>query len=363
MGRVYPNFKNRLYHVASHDGIRVIRVLTYVTANKGVARRTANYVFYMIMAVLTAPFVGKVDVVLSTSPQFFNGLAGYFVSRLKRVPWILEIRDLWPASIHSVGAIKANAVTALLRRLEVFAYRKADRIVALTRSFKTHIAACGCPPEKIEILPNGVNLETFRVDQDAAALARRYDTAGKFVAAYFGTHGMAHGLGVILEAARRLKDREDILFLMVGDGAEKDNLVARCAELRLDNVRMLDQQPKEVIRELWALADVSLVLLRKLDVFQTVVPSKIFEAMAARSAIILGVAGECKELIEQAKSGICIEPESVDELVAAILWCLENPDKREELGRNGRDYVEKHYDRSVLAGRYLEIIRSTASPR
>ncbi len=355
MGKAYPGYKNRFYQVEEKDGIRAIKVWTYITANEGFVKRTWNYIFYMKMAIWIAPFIGKADVVISTSPQFFNGLAGYFVSRLKRAPWILEIRDLWPESILTVGAIKNKTIIKILEYLEMFAYRKADLIVPVTDAFKTYMVDKGVDESKIHVVTNGVNLDFYKPAEKSQALAEELGVSGKFVAAYVGTHGMAHHLETILEAAQQC-DNPDIVFLMVGDGAERERLLRMKQEMGLDNVVMVRQLPKEKMPALWSITDVSLVLLKRSDLFKSVIPSKIFESMAMQCPIILGVEGEVKGIIEQAESGICIEPESASGLLQAVSRLQDDSKLAAQIGEHGRRYVSEHYDRAMLAKRFEELI-------
>ncbi|MGE0468506.1 MAG: glycosyltransferase family 4 protein [Nitrospira sp.] len=357
-GRVYEGYRNRLYHQETRDGINVIRVWTFVTANEGFIKRTLNYLSYMCSAVIGSLLLPKADIVLSTSPQFFNGLAGYFVSRLKRIPWVLEIRDLWPESIVAVGAIRSPWVIKLLEWIERFAYQKADRIVPVTDSFKTYLLSKGIKADKIIVVKNGVDLAQYTPLDGVNSLAEDLGLRGKFVVSYFGTHGMAHHLETIFHAARRLSHLKNIVFLMVGDGAERQTLVQMRDKMALDNVMMLDQQPKSRMRELWALSNVSLVLLKKSDLFKTVIPSKIFESLAMAKPIILGVEGESAELIQAAQAGICIQPEQADELAARVLELAENPELCRQLGKNGRKYVIEHFDRTVLARKLTSVVEA-----
>jgi glycosyltransferase involved in cell wall biosynthesis len=361
MGRIYPNYKNRLYHCEMVEGIRVIRLLTYVTPNSRFLRRSLNYFFYMVMAICSAPFLPKADVAISTSPQFFNGLAGYFVSRLKRVPWILEIRDLWPESIVAVGAIENRWVIRILEGIESWAYKKADCIISLTDTFKPHIVAKGGEPAKIDVIKNGVNTTLFQKQAVDPEVAKRLGLADKFVAAYIGTHGMAHGLEVILDAAERLIDEPRIAFVLVGDGAEKKRLIKERDARGLHNVIMLDQQPKDMMPAVWALSDVSLILLRKLDLFTAVIPSKMFEALATETPIILGVEGESREIVEQSGGGLCIEPENAEALAEAVRDLSNDAAACSELGRNGRAYVCANFDRPQLAKKLLASLERSVS--
>jgi glycosyltransferase involved in cell wall biosynthesis len=360
-GNIYLGYKNKLFQREESEGIKVVRLWTYVTANEGLFRRTLNYFSYMVSAIFAAPFLPRADVVLSTSPQFFNGLAGYFVSRLKRAPWVLEIRDLWPESILVVGAIKNRWIIRALEYLEIFAYRKADRVVPVTDAFKRYIVGKGIREEKIEVVKNGVDLDFYKVAEGANPVVEEFGLSGKFVSAYFGTHGMAHHLETVLEAAALLRARKDILFLLVGDGAERQKLLALREERGLDNVMMLDQQPKQKMPFLWQCSNVSMVLLKKSHMFKMVIPSKIFESMAMQIPLILGVEGESREIIETARSGLCIEPQNATELARCVADLADKPELCEELGRNGRRYVSEHYDRHVLAAKYERLMVQLAN--
>ena len=331
-------------------------IITYLSANKGFLKRILNYVSYMFSAILLCSLVKDVSVVVSTSPQFFCGLAGYFVSRLKRIPWVLEIRDLWPESIIAVGAIKNRRIIDLLEAIESFMYRKADRVVALTEAFKRHIMKRGISAESITIIKNGADLSQFAPLPKENAFRKQEGLTGKFVASFVGTHGMAHGLGTVFKTAEILKDRKDIIFLLVGDGAERENLVRMKEATGLKNVMMLGQQKKERMPEIIAASDACMVLLIKQDLFKTVIPSKIFEAMAMERPIILGVEGESQAIIEEGDCGLCIEPENAQALADAVVRLKDDAALAERLGKNGKRFVEKFYNRETLAAVYLELL-------
>ncbi len=355
-GRVYEGYRNRIFQRETKDGINVIRVWTFVTANEGFLKRTLNYISYMCSVIFFSLLLPKADVVLSTSPQFFNGLAGYFVGKMRRIPWVLEIRDLWPESIVAVGAIKNQTIIKMLEWIERFAYRNADLIVPVTDSFKAYMIGKGIEANKIAVVKNGVDLAHYTPVDGAPALAEELGLTGKFVVSYFGTHGMAHHLETILEAARRLSHVPNIVFLMVGDGAERQVLVQMRNAMGLQNVMMLDQQPKSRMPDFWALSAVSLVLLKKSDLFKTVIPSKMFESLAMAKPIVLGVEGESAELLQVAQAGLWIEPEDVDQLVARVLALSNDRELCQRLGRNGRRFVMEHFDRIVLARKLVSMI-------
>ncbi len=358
-GQVYDGYRNCLFQREECQGIRVIRIWTFITANEGFVKRTLNYISYLIAVVLVTPWLPQANVVISTSPQFFNGLAGYFVSRILRIPWVLEIRDLWPESILAVGAITNRRIIQLLEWLEKFAYRKADWIVPVTDSFQRFIAEKGITPDKITVIKNGANLALYNPMAGENTMTELLDLKGKMVASYFGTHGMAHHLETILYAAKQLQDYPDIVFLLAGDGAERKNVLALHQQLKLTNVLMLEQQPKHLMPSLWALSSVSLILLRKSDLFQTVIPSKIFESMAMEKPIILGVEGESAEIVRAADAGFCIEPENSQELAQRMLELYQQPELRSRFGANGRKHVCKYYDRATLARKFEKILENT----
>jgi colanic acid biosynthesis glycosyl transferase WcaI len=362
-GRAYPGYRNRLWQEEERDGVGVIRLWTWLAANEGFLPRISNYVSYLLSVLLWMWRLPKADVVLSTSPQFFCGLAGWLLKRRRR-PWVLEIRDLWPESIVTVGAMKRGAAIKLLEAIERFAYRQADLVVSVTDGFVPHIRARrGGGP--IAVVKNGVDLTTFTTPDAAAEAEFRaaHGLSGKFVAAYVGTHGMAHKLDTVLEAAELLRDRSDIAFLLVGDGAERERLVGEVAARGLSNVVMLAQQPKSAMPGIWAASDAALVLLRRVDTFKTVIPSKMFEAMAMACPMVLGVEGEAKALMEAGGAGIAITPESAQELAAAVTRLADDPAVAAQLGDSGRSFVAREFDRRVLADRLLTEMQALVAAR
>jgi glycosyltransferase involved in cell wall biosynthesis len=360
-GKVYDGYRNRLWQREERDGIRVIRLWTFVTANEGFLKRSLNYVSFMLACMVAAPFLPKADVVVTTSPQFFNGLAGYPVSRMKRAPWILEIRDLWPESVVAVGGMKPGPIIRLLEALEMFAYRKADAIVPVTDSFERYMIGKGIAAAKIHVIKNGVDASVYQPHAGSNPLRTELGLDGKFVAAYFGTHGMAHKLETLLEAAGLLRDHPDIVFLLIGDGAERQRLLGLRDAQGLSNVKMLDQQPKAKMPLLWDLAAVSVVHLKKSPVFKTVIPSKIFESMAMEKPVLIGVEGESAEIIGKAGAGICVEPENAQQLASAVLRLARDPDTLRSMGERGRAFVIDNFDRDRLAMRYEALIGRVVS--
>lgn len=360
-GKVYAGYKNKLYQKEMVDGIEVIRIWTYLSANEGFGKRALNYFSYFISVVVLSIFMlSRKDIVLSTSPQFFNGLAGYPVSKILKAVWVLEIRDLWPESILAVGAMKNKKIISILYAIEKFMYKKADYIIPVTDAFNTYISKIIYPYRKTCVINNAVNNDFFNpksVDIEALTEFKQYYALeNKFVISYVGTHGMAHGLKTLLNAAKVLRNRKDIIFLLIGDGAEKNALKKIKKELSLDNVLMLPQLPKDKMPMVLGASDISIVHLKRDKAFEKVIPSKLFESMAMGKPVILGVKGEAAKIINQSRSGVCIEPENHLQMANAILALKRDVAGYRKMSNAGMNYVRCNYDRRKLAQDYLNVL-------
>ncbi|MDX6611697.1 MAG: hypothetical protein QOD75_883 [Blastocatellia bacterium] len=357
-GAVYDGYRNRLTK-ETIEGIPVTRVPMYIAENRGTFRRTISYISFMLTAIWYARTLDRQpDLVVASSPQFFSGLAGYVISRWRRVPFVLEVRDLWPDSIVAVGASKRNWLIRLFEKLEMYLYRHSTHIVTVTESFKRVIAGKGIDERKITVLKNGADLEGFGKDPDTnklAELRRLYGLEGKFVAAYIGTLGMAHRADILLQAAARCQDPE-IVFMVIGAGAERDQLARLQEESGLKNFRLLPKQSREVVPYFLALADVCVVHLKDAPLFRTVIPSKMFEAMVMGKPIALGIRGEAAEIVTEAEAGICFAPEDADDLVKVVEDLQRDQVLYRRLSENGRNYVARHHDRKDLARRYWALL-------
>lgn len=363
-GKLYEGYRNRLSQRETVDGIDVIRVWTYLAPNAGTVRRIANFVSYMISATLRSLFLRRPDVVIATSPQFFCGWAGVFVSWLRWAPFVLEIRDIWPESIVAVGAMRQGRLVRLLEWLELRMYAAANHIVAVGEGYKRQLVAKGVPESRISIITNGIDAERLRPQPPDAALAARYNPDARFVCSYIGTVGMAAGLEIVVGAAETLRrtGRNDVRFLIVGDGATREELATQVQAAGLDDlITVTGRQPKELMPAFLSISDCCLVHLRKTDLFETVLPSKIFEAAALERPIIMGVGGFAADLIREADCGICIEPENAAELLAAIDTLRTNPSRRADLGRRGRERLLSQYDVDRLAEDYAQLINRVRS--
>lgn len=321
-GKVYPGYRNAWRAVEVIDGIRVVRVKTYITANAGFFRRVLDYVSFGLSASVFGLFETKPDIVIGTSPQLFSVVAARFLSAVKRVPFVFELRDLWPESIATVGAARKGLLLQLLERLVHHLYCKADLIVSVTESFKQKLIADGIRGDKIVVVRNGVDLTRFSAQLRDEQLAEEWGVKGKFVAGYFGTHGMAHDLENVLKSADLLRDDKDIVFVLLGDGAEKKNLIRKAEAMGLPNVRFVESVPKERMPAAWSVCDLALVHLKDDPLFANVIPSKIFEACGAgRGMLVVQPQGEAVSLVLENGIGEWVppgEPEALAERVRGI---------------------------------------------
>ncbi len=365
-GVAYEGYRNRPLQQEWVDGIRTVRVWTYLAANRGRVRRGLNFLSYLTSATIASPLVRDVDLVIATSPQFFAGWAGAPAARLHGAPFVLEIRDLWPESITAVGALRQGRAVRALERLERALYGRADHIVAVGDGYRDKLMARGVPPEKIDVVTNGVDTDLFTPRAPDPAVRARYGLPpDAFVVVFAGTIGMASGLDVALRAARRVKDagRDDVRFLLVGDGAVRAELEESARVQGLSNVVFTGLVPRHELPDVLAASDACLVHFRKEELFATILPSKLFEDAAMERPILLGFEGHARRLVEEADCGLPFEPENDAALVAAIEKLAADAETARRMGENGRRYVLAHFDRQQLAHKYLEVLEQVRSRR
>jgi len=346
------------------DGVTVHRVWTFLAANAGVVRRTLNYLSFVPSAIWRAFRLGRFDIIVATSPQFFCALAGYLNSVIKRIPWVFELRDLWPDSVAAVGAAQRGVLLRVLERLELRMYRHARLVVCVTRSFMLNLERRGINREKLAFVPNGIDVGMWQSGDRETPRHRLGVAADDVLVSYVGTVGMAHGLRMVLRTAQALlRDQPRIKFLVVGDGADLDTLQEDARDLGLSNLRFTGLVPRSVAKEYLDASDICLVTLKRSPVFRTVLPSKLFEAMAAGKPVILGVEGEAREVLQASGGGIAIEPENQAQLCDAIARLAAAPDLRMRLGAAGRGFVSREFNRTTWARTYLSFLASACGRR
>jgi colanic acid biosynthesis glycosyl transferase WcaI len=364
-GIVPPEYRGRALVRESHDGVDVVRTWIYAAPNRGRARRSLAYASYATSAVAWGQLhTTTPDVVVATSPQLLCGCAGLVAARTHGVPFVFEVRDLWPESIVAVGALPArHPVVRALEVVERSLYRNARAIVVVTDAFKTRLAQRGVPASKVHVVKNGVDLRRFVPAARETPLRSELGWNGQFVVGYVGTHGMAHGLDAVLDVARRLKSRPDVRFLFVGEGAERQRLEQRVRDEGVANVRFMGVLPRDRMTEVYATIDLALVPLRKSELFTTVIPSKIFEIAGMARPILLSVDGEARGIVEASGGGVFVEPEDVDAMAGEIVRFSEDRALGQRMGARGREFVMREFDRDVLARRYLEVLSEVTAGR
>lgn len=332
LGRVFDGYRNNWLRTDMIDGIRVVRVKTFIAANEGFAKRILDFVSFMLAAFVAGLFVRRPDVVVATSPQFFAAVGGWALAAVRRRPFIFELGDLWPRSILAVGAMRPNLAIRLLEKLELFLYRRSARVVALTQAFKDDLIGRGIDPHKIDVVINGVDLPRYAPRQRDGQLARDWGLEGRTVIGYVGTHGMAHGLINVLDAAGHLRGRDDLRFLLVGAGAERQMLVDEAARRGLENVVFLPLQPKEMMPRIWSLCDVALIHLKDDPTFAEVIPSKIFEAMGMGLPLLaVCPEGEASRIVTGEQAGLWVPAGRPAELAEAAVRLADDVPLRTRL--------------------------------
>ncbi|WP_169777284.1 glycosyltransferase family 4 protein [Campylobacter mucosalis] len=354
-GKVFDGYKNKFYQKEIIDGIEVIRVWSYMAPNSGFLKRVLDFISFAIMAFFVGLFQ-KFDIVIATSPQFFTTWAGFALSKIKRKPWIFEVRDLWPESIKAVGAIKNNLAIKFLEKIELGLYKSSDKIVVVSDAFKDNLIFRGINGDKIDVVTNGSNLDLFKPQEKNEKLLNDLKLQNKLVVGYIGTHGMAHGLDFIIKALKNIQD-DRVHFLFVGDGAVKSDIVKLAEVLRLTNITFLNPVNKIEVPKYLSLCDISLVPLRNNETFNSVIPSKIFESSAMQIPILLGVCGQARLIIEKYNAGIYFEPENQDDFLLKLNLLISDKNLYKNC-QNGCLALANDFDRKVLANKMLCVIRN-----
>lgn len=344
----------------SKNGVNLVRTWLLPFPNRRSYERILNYTSFCLSASVSGSFLSRPDVIIATSPQLLVGLAGWWIAKLKRVPFILEVRDLWPESLAAVGVGGSGSrLHRVIGAIAAFLYHRADRIVVVTPAFRDRLVQdWDVPPEKLSLVQNGVETELFSPRPVDARIKEAMHTNGKFTASFIGTLGLAHGLETLLNVAERLqREAPEVAIRLIGDGADRARVQSLAQSRRLSNVCFVPAQPRQKIPDYISASDVCLVLLRRSEVFETVIPTKMLEFMSCACPVILGVKGQAQQILEAARAGLCVEPGDESALWEAIIRLKNDPELRRELGRNGREYIVGHLSRQKTAQDYLEVLR------
>ena len=361
-GILFDGYRNHWSRTERMDGMRVVRVKTFVAPNRGVVRRSFDFLSFGCTGLMGALFEPRPDVVVGNSPQLFAATAAYCAGVLKRVPFVLELSDLWPASIIAVGAVRHPLPLMLLEKLELHLYRRAAAIVALTAGIKADLVARGVCEEKVTVVMNGADISRYGPRPRDEILAKAWGLSDKFVVGYIGTHGMAHALGSVLNAAERLRDTPEVTFLFVGAGAERDMLISDARRRRLGNVLFQPMQPKENLSSVWSLCDIALAHLKNTSLFAGALPTKMFEAMGMGLPVLLATPkGEASRLLLDVGAGVWVPPEDPEALASAVRSLHGDRAARERLAAASRAAAPVH-SRETRARDTIRVLERVVSP-
>jgi len=361
-GRLYPGYRRQWSLTETIDGITVERLWTWLAPNRGFFKKLLGHVSFLASSLVSGPFrLPVADVVVGTSPTFFAAMAAAADAARWKRPFIMEVRDLWPAIFVELGVLRDKRLIALLEKLEWSLYQRSARIVTVTESFRQILIGRGMPPERIVTIPNGADTQYWQPAADQETLRKQMGLQGRFVVLYIGAHGISHALMRIVDCAERLKTRPDIHFVFVGDGSEKSHLVAGVRERRLSNVTFCEPVDRTGVKRFYAMADLCLVPLRDIALFETFIPSKMFEIMAMGRPILASLKGEAAAILNASGGAMVVGPEDTSRIVDGIMLLCDQPDYRRRLGENGRLYVQSHFGRDLLAQRYLAMIEQVVA--
>ena len=355
-GNLYPGYSNKLFQRENNNGIQVFRVWSFISPKKGFFPRLTGFVSFMFTSIFASFMTGKYDAVIVEYPSLFTGISGYIIGKFKRSKFILHLSDLWVDVGIDFGIFRKKILIFLLLQMEKFLCKRADKIVTVTEGCKKSLIQKNIIPQKITVIPNGVNTKTYQFLGDKVGLKKRFNFEDRFIITYAGTHGYVHGVDIIIEAAKLLEDQKKFLFLFIGDGAEKNRIIQTAKELKLNNLKFFDQMEPKKLNEYLSISDIGVATLRNIHINENALSVKMLNYMACKLPAIFSGNGISRDILENSDSGICIEPEDPDKLAKAIMFIYENEAIRLRYGENGRKYVENYYSRVKLAQKFEEVL-------
>jgi len=356
---VWPEYRGRLFQRDRVGKVRVIRSYIYVPRGRSSVGRIFNYLSFNISSTLAGLFTGRQDVIFVMSPPLTIGLTAFALGLIKRIPYCYNLQDIWPEAAVRLGMLRGRRTIRFFERIEKFIYCHSRKIFAISEEFKANLLGKGVPEDKIEVIPNFADTDFIRPLAKANAFSQAHELTDKYVVLYAGNIGLSQGLEVILDAAGHLRDLSEIVFLIVGQGARRDALVAEAGRRGLSNVRFLPLQPEADVPLLYASCDVALIPLRR-GIIENSVPCKTYSIMAAGRPYIACVdrGSNVWKLTEAAGCGVCIEPEDGKALAEALSQLQSEPAMARAMGSNGREYVRRHFAREAITDRYRVALES-----
>ena len=359
-GKLYQGYKRGIYTNEYFDDINVHRNWTYITPNKGIIKKTIGHIsFWLSSRLFSSKHLSDLNVVIGTSPTFFAAMAARGFARSRNIPFVMEIRDLWPGIFVDLGIITNKLIVRLLEAWELWLYREAQLIITVTESFRENIIRRGIDKEKVHVVPNGADVEFWAPSDPSPDLSYKLGLDDKFIVLYIGAHGISQALDSILDSAKLLHKNKDIVFLLVGDGSDKEKLIEKAKQENVNNVIFHDPVPKKQVKDYYTLANVCLVPLRNIELFSTFIPSKLFEILAMEKPIVASLTGEAEIILKKSGGAIVTSPEDSQAVANAILDLRDHPEKVKIMGQKGRKFVINNYSRESLAKDYLSILKDS----
>ena len=358
--RKVPLYNSPLLEKENILGVKVYRVSGLFNLTSSLYK-LLHHLLFMMLSICTGLFVRRIDIVIASSPSPFVGLTGFVLSRLKGVPFVLEVRDLWPEDLVQEGLMAPGMATSFMEKLMQFLYVKSSLILAVTGGIRDGIIRRGIPAKKVVLVTNSVNTDLFRKKIDTSEIRKEIGIDNEFVALYAGNHGISNALETVIEAARQLKDEKNILFVMVGDGEEKNNLIQLARRYGLENVKFVAAQSKSRMPDFFAVADASLVPLKNVPVYEGALPNKLLDSMASGTPVILATGAEARRIIEDSKGGLCVEPENASQLAEAVMKLAKDRRAAEYMGENGQRYVFENYSHERMAEKMEKELRDVVA--
>lgn len=335
-------------------GVTLVRTYTYAALHRSFFHRVLAFFSFMVSSFWAGAGIRKVDLVWGTSPPIFQGVTAWLLARLKRVPFLFEVRDLWPEFAIAVGVLHNPILIKASLWLEKFLYTRADRVIVNSPGFTHHVSQLGA--RRVDLVPNGADPAMFDPDSKGTAFRQKYKLTDQFVVLYAGAHGLSNDLNVVVECAELLRDQPSIKVVLVGDGKEKRNLTEQAEKLHLDNILFLPPVPKTEMAQTLAAADACIAILKPLELYKTTYPNKVFDYMAAGRPVLLMIDGVIRQVVESAGAGLFVMPGNAKDLSSAIKALASDPARSCQMGKNGREYVQQNFNRSQIAERFMKFL-------
>ena len=342
------------------DGLRVLRAYAYPALHRSFAWRIFSFLTFTVSSLLAGLRCGPIDLVMGTSPPIFQAFSAWMFAFLRRKPFLLEVRDLWPEFAIDMGVLRNPALIWLSRRLERLLYARATHILVNSPAYRDYLLKLGVAPLKVSLIANGVDPAMFDPASLGQATRQKWGLQDKFVVTYTGAIGMANDLGMLLRAASRLREYSDIVFLIAGDGKERANLEAQSRELDLKNTVFTGTVSKAEVADMMASSNACAAILQNIPMFRTTYPNKVFDYMAAGRPTLLAIDGAIREVIESSHGGIFVQPGDDEALTRAILRLRANPEEAHRMGELAHEYVTEHFNRQHQAEQFVSLVEGMA---